>query len=212
MTGCDDTQADLLPFWFENVRRHCALPIVFADFGMGEAARAWCVRRGAFIDVPGSFDHAYLKKPCALVRSPYRRTLWLDPDCEVVADITPVFDLLRHDCAVALDGPGQVDRLQAGVICYRHGSDGFREWARACCRGFARSPVARIHQTGDQALLCWLVDDARKITVDELPREWNHLAAYGMPGAEEPARIIHHAGGDCKRALRDRMTSRAITP
>jgi hypothetical protein len=117
MTGCDARQEWLLPWWWRHYRRHNDYPVAFADLGMTPAARAWCAQRGSVVDVgpvaqpfeavqaqagkpvpPGWFA-----KPLAILRSPFRWTLWLDADCEVRGPLAEAFAYADRGLAVTPD-------------------------------------------------------------------------------------------------------------
>ena len=111
----------LIPWWWENYRRFNSHPVVFVDYGMSNEMRAWCQERGGVIDlfVPdvfsagnsllnllildnniegldeGFWSHrtAWLKKPLACLQSPFKRSIWIDLDCEVRGSIAELFEL-----------------------------------------------------------------------------------------------------------------------
>jgi hypothetical protein len=87
-----------------SVRRHCpGLPVVlFSDAGGCQALAGRC-GTGAWLDavIPLADPHRRSKVD-ALARSPFARSLYLDADTRLVADVRDVFVLLdRFDIALA---------------------------------------------------------------------------------------------------------------
>jgi hypothetical protein len=120
----------LIPFWYKALRAHCHLPIAFVDLGMSSEAQAFCRDRGILIDfchpVPDAggkenvdpllalrweqthgsgvwhMRKKWFCKPFIFSLSPFQKTLWLDLDCEVRSDITPLLSLCDDSYPIAL--------------------------------------------------------------------------------------------------------------
>lgn len=120
LTGSDQSQEWLLHWFYSNFRKHNPnCPIAFADFGMSPAAQNWCQERGVLIKAPelhhdpgeqpgfvfqqdrweesnvntspsSNRNYVCFRKPLAIGQSPFARTLWLDLDCQVLGDLTPL--------------------------------------------------------------------------------------------------------------------------
>jgi hypothetical protein len=103
MTGCDAAAEWMLPWWWENYRRTNDYPVAFADLGMSSRARAWCSLRGRVVDVPRGRAGGWFAKPLAILRSPFRWTLWLDLDCQVRANLGEAFAYADRGLAVTVD-------------------------------------------------------------------------------------------------------------
>jgi hypothetical protein len=119
LSGCDRHQEWLLPWWYAHLRKHNPhYPIAFADFGMSSEGRNWCEERGILVDAPivnprqtsalrigenfweqwkpedlslKDQPLVWFAKPLVFAKSPFDRTLWIDLDCEIRADVTPIF-------------------------------------------------------------------------------------------------------------------------
>ena len=125
IVGSDRNQEWLLPWWWMNFRLHNNHPVAFVDFGdMSPSAVSWCQKRGPyfklnpvtnfvaqkeFIDPQKaalwekmhptiwSLRLSWYKKPFALQMSPFKRSLWLDVDCQVRGSIEPLFALCENE-------------------------------------------------------------------------------------------------------------------
>ncbi|WP_068468765.1 hypothetical protein [Candidatus Protochlamydia phocaeensis] len=172
LTGCDQSQEWLLPWWWMNLRLHDGHPVTFIDFGnMSKAALDWCKGRGAVISLEADCSFvagkekinpqlaliwetihthvwqmrsAWFKKPFALLQSPYKRTLWLDLDCQVRGQLDPLFDQCDNEAEVAMKReedifhemdieqglllPGE-QIYNSGVLVYRKGAQILQDWA-----------------------------------------------------------------------------------
>lgn len=220
ITECDAFQEWLLPWWWENYTRENKLPVTFIDFGMSQKARAWCQERGELLSlsqdaenlilrdfVPSekqvAWEKAYsvevwraregwFKKPWACLHSPYEKTVWLDLDCEVLGDITLLYEYLDERCeiALALNSPVEessyVDGVltyNSGVIVYKKDSGLIPAWAELC-----QSEVEKF--MGDQNVLSYLIA-SKDIPVARLHPIYNWPMAYGY---HVGAVIIHWVG------------------
>jgi hypothetical protein len=237
MTGCDARQEWLLPWWWRHYRAHNGYPVAFADLGMTPAARAWCAARGSVVDVPvaqafkpvsaqpGSAQpekaapQGWFAKPLAVLRSPFRWTLWLDLDCEVRGPLAEAFVYADRGLAVTADPyypqengdcphfpPRKMGTVAAfrpslpvlstGVIGVRHGEPAVQTWAAQVFRRLERI-------RDDQAALNEIRDVCRESIV-LMPRRFHHLRLAGEPPAD--ALIVHWTGAEGKRLIRERIS------
>lgn len=172
ITGCTQDQEWLLPWWWMNLRIHETHPVTFVNFGdMSKEALEWCQERGmvATLDVPHNFvtsrEHidpklvslwesthpevwkmrpAWFKKPFALLQSPYKRSLWLDLDCQVRGPLQHLFDICTHnEIAMKVEEEffHELDLARglifsnekiynSGVIAFKHKASAISRWAR----------------------------------------------------------------------------------
>lgn len=128
LVGCDKNQEWLLPWW---LRHFCIdnfdCPIAFADFGMTPKTRSWCKKRGRLLAIHNpliqnpdertsaawkkkysgetqdlwQMRKTWLKKPVAMSKSPFYRTIWLDLDCQVRFHLQPLFSLALSSAKMA---------------------------------------------------------------------------------------------------------------
>ncbi len=200
LTACDRRQEWMLPRWYQEVRKHTDRPVVFGDLGLSSRGRKWCQSRGRVTHIDTeALDTAFFAKAIAILQTGFRRTLWMDCDCLLRADPSPLFAreaelVLARDCPLTENGAS----AQSGVVRADHGSVIARQWAAACQRGFLL-PMSQLGaRFPDQHLLdslCTLNPD-RVTVVDRL---WNWVVVWG--GLEPTAKIWHFAGG-AKELLR----------
>jgi hypothetical protein len=130
IVGSDQTLEWLLPWWWDNYRRHNAFPVTFVNFGLSLEMKKWCQERGELIGL-SIFDleitekeeiepsiacewelnfgknfwqnrGAWFKKPLACLQSPYRRALWIDLDCEIRSSLKEIFSHADHPSGIGL--------------------------------------------------------------------------------------------------------------
>jgi len=117
ITGVSDTVSWILPWWYENLRRHNPdVPVCFFEFPDGpctnardhppgmskEERKAWCSERGQWreLRVPPGVE-GWFAKPFACLATPFETTLWLDLDTEVRKPLAPLFQKVeRHGLVV----------------------------------------------------------------------------------------------------------------
>jgi hypothetical protein len=157
ITGCDALQEWILPWWYDSLRRHSQLPVVFIDMGLSRKGRTWCGERGEIVYPGVRMSFAELHKPIGLIRSSYAESLWLDLDCEVLKPLEDAFDGTNAEIGVARDVHGALDPLQSGVLVVRHGSPAVLEWA-GLCRNWSRLDRRKmlINWNLDQSVLAYL--------------------------------------------------------
>lgn len=224
IVGCDEQQEWILPWWWNHYSTHNHSPVLFVDFGLSTEAAQWCEQRGKVISLPPDlplitpreeigkstierWEAAYgngfwkarpswFKKPFALLQTPFEKTLWLDLDCEVRADISSLFSPTIEEISLAPEPEYVQEHMQAfsirqkeekiynsGVLLYRHDSPTILEWAQAC--------ISRADDFwSDQHLLSRLIFEKQKKII-ELSQLYNWHMAFGP---NEQAHIVHWLG------------------
>ncbi len=214
ITGANNFHEPLLPCWWKCYRQHNDYPVTFIDFGLSESAHQWCSERGEVIklSVPldlfkkREFDNPQLgnrllrkiwfKKPFALLQSPYRRSLWLDVDCEVKGNLSKLFPLAESSSGLALahSSPEKLEKriqkgflkkgeqgFNSGVMTYLHGCKVIQEWA-------SKTVEMEGGYMGDQDILSRVILD-QHYPVTVLPNEYNwRVKPWGI---NEQALILH---------------------
>lgn len=220
IVGCDLFQEWLLPWWWENYRRHNRYPVAFFDFGLSERMKEWCRERGDLIWLHGilvgdreevrpalvheweslygdafwNYREAWFKKPLACLRSPFERSVWLDLDCEVLGSLAFLFQACLPPSGLALAKDQTVATYNSGVIAFQDGCPIIQEWAN---QSIEKADVFR----GDQDLLSHIIAD-KKASICELPSIYNWNVGYG---ANPEAIVCHWLGPAAKNALRNQM-------
>jgi hypothetical protein len=232
LAASDDKLEWLLSWWWTRLRRHSDLPIAFVDLGMSDKGRAFCREKGTLLSLstpllPAKKEHipadraarwetlygvslwnareSRLKKPIALLATPFEETLWLDLDCEVLASLDPLFDYLKEsDFAIASETEaahvqersygelGEEESLfNSGVMVYRHASSLLHDWAR--------DTLQRGDQFwGDQQVLSRLISE-KQIQITQLDPRYNWRMSQGF---NLDAQIIHWVGSWGKEYIR----------
>ena len=223
LVGSDSRQEWLLPWWWENFRKHSSYPVTFVDFGLSQEKKAWCKDRGECIslrspplfvkdreEVESSFvedweshypdtfwtsREAWFKKPLACLLSPYERTLWCDLDCEVVKPLDGLMRACDERVGIALAKDFSSDSIyNSGVIVFQKEHSLIQEWAK---QSIEKNGAFR----GDQDLLSQIIAE-KNIPIRELPPIYNWSVGYGE---KEDVVIYHWLGDAAKSALRNRL-------
>ncbi len=225
IVGANQDFERFLPWWWHQYSFHNAYPVTFVDFGMSERARLWCALRGEvrILNLPENFvapiqavdptllllwkkmykdngwnsRREWFKKPFALLQTPYARTIWIDLDCEVRGDLSPLFSLCDSLGGIAvtpLNQDSQQKLLEchlrlpeeqiysSGVIVYRRHIPPINEWAE-------RSFHENVEFFGDQDILSRVLYE-RKTVVSPLPDSYHDTATNDPKNV-----IIQHWGG-----------------
>lgn len=206
----------MLPWWFARYRRFNAKPVQFVDNGMSRAGVAFCKAHGLHLSLrqrspdmeplPG-----WSAKPAAILSSPFRRTLYMDLDCEVLSNLDHVFALAHDGLHVHRDIPWEkteafksrfgADEIayNSGVVAVSHGHSLVEKWAAA----IALDPRKYF---GDQD---YLTELSRANPIQFLPSEDNNLRLDPYCSA---ASIRHHTGpaGKAKVRAESRPPDRAL--
>ena len=190
----------LLDWWWNNYSRENSYPVAFIDFGMSNEKLKWCSERGQTIEFPftlkttenkeflekakaqyGNEIHAarncWFKKPLALTLTPFKQTIWLDTDCEVLGSLSKLFNY--KGLALAKTGIGS-DEYNSGVVIYEKNSPIIQKWADNAVSNNA-------NYIGDQDLFSHMVFN-EQLKVTDLPFEYNWNISNGI---NENALIIH---------------------
>lgn len=212
LVGCDAAQEWMLPWWWLHYRLHNRHPVTFIDFGMSQAGKKWCQAKGHCIPLDIEQQHvaknekvdpltallwdsyylgrdfwpgreAWFKKPLALQKTPYERTIWIDLDCQIRSDLSPLFAACRNPAGLAIvrdRDPEEENReldygltypdevtYNGGLIVFEKGSTVIEE--------FARMSMTCSHEfLGDQSILSRILY-LKKLPFTELPRRYNAL-------------------------------------
>ncbi len=201
----------LIPWFFERLRAVCQLPLAIVDMGMTRGALDYCKDKGELITL--EIDHlphfdiqasGWYKKPFALLKTPFQKTLWLDCDCEVVRPIDLLFDF-EEEMRLAPDtenshkkelGLGTIKPEEvlynSGVILFNKGSPLVEDWVRAVSD----------QQTAffsDQHVLSRLIQSG-DYSIGRLQDDYNWRMSQGF---NIHAAIIHWAGSWGKEYIRN---------
>ena len=83
LTGCDYKHEWILPWFFENYRKHNNTPLIFADFGVKNKD---IIKDNvhAIINLKNLKEKGWFKKPKAMLNCPSEKTVCLYTDFQVL--------------------------------------------------------------------------------------------------------------------------------
>jgi len=220
IVGCDEKQEWLLSWWWNHYSAHNTYPVTFFDFGLTPAQKKWCKERGRLLSLtesdfikerdeirstlvnawekryPDKFwesRKAWFKKPMACLQSPYRKTIWVDLDCEIVKSLTPLFhasDPAKIGLAKDRTAPAPLYSIyNSGVIVFPSHHPLLLEWAR---QAMEKNHLFR----GDQDLLSAIVSK-NPDCIYELDPIFNWSIASG----QHQDIAVYHWMGDAAKAI-----------
>ena len=199
LVGCNTEQEWLLPWWYENYRKHNERPVAFADFGMSAQARAWCEERGEFVRWPHAvIANPYYGKVLAMLSSPFGKTLWMDLDIEVRGTLDEWFadaDAERVRVGTDPQSPWRYNAnpINSGLLLVPHGVTAIQEWMEL---------LFKTGQSEDQSILnrIWAEHPEHFCL---MPPWCNWLRLMGAP--PENAVAVHWTGPPGKSEIKRQM-------
>ncbi len=146
LVAADENIEWLLPWWWSRYRVHNDFPVAFVDLGLSHFGKTFCQKRGDLISVKLEKDiaslHSWFKKPFAFLQTPFKRTLWLDLDCEVLKPLHSLFDA-EEGLFLAKETEAQIQKnrssqnihedemlYNSGVVLYSCGDPLIAKWAQ----------------------------------------------------------------------------------
>lgn len=216
IVGADMTQEWLLPWWWKNYKRFNAYPVTFVDLGMSLEMKTWCKEHGQYLPLfiadifvadkeqveterineweqgHGKIfwpsRNAWFKKPSACLQTPYKRSIWIDLDCEIRGSVNELFELADHPSGIAMAREvHEIDSTQvlynSGVIAFKHGIPLFEKWAEYA---FDRNHLF----SGDQNALSQRINE-ENLTIGEVPLIYN----WSRCSPDNPDAVILHWHG-----------------
>ena len=207
MTGSDTNTEWMLPWMLDNYQKHNTIPITVVDFGMSDKmlnhleTRVHSIGR---LETPRNVP-TWLYKPGAMLNSPYRETCWLDTDCEVLGDISGIFDnLLPEKLHMVVDKPwtkrGNSEMYNSGVVAFKGKPQILKAWAQRCYDRPSR---------GDQETLHEMLDPLQKaVNIVDLSHSYNVLRLDHIDRTAPKKILINHwTGNKGKEKIRSMMNN-----
>ena len=192
-----------LPWFFENYKKHNDTPLIFADFGVidRDAIRPHV---HAILDLTNVQERGWFKKPKAMYHAPARKLVWLDTDCQVLEDLSPIFGLLQ---------PDQLNMVEDRPWAKRRGGVQFNSGVvgivgKPLILGMWMNWIQDSEEVGDQETLTANLNPITQIKyINPLPNSYNWLRLQ-IENDNEPAlnaRIIHWTGQKGNDRIRSMM-------
>jgi len=206
LTGCDENNAWMLPWFVENYKQHNSTPLVFANFGVSQSTLKYIKKHfHAIIDMSKTKERGWFKKPRAMLYSPSIKTVWLDTDCQICDNIESVFDLLKpNKLAMVEDKPWTKRRQEiwhnSGVVGIIDKPIILHQW----CQEVHDNPTV-----GDQEVLHSMLNPITKLShIEDLPNEYNVLRLQvELDGYKGKKKIVHWTGAKGKDKIRSMMNA-----
>lgn len=216
VTGCDSHTEWMLPWFIENYKKRNTLPIVFVDFGVTPMMLEWCkIHFYDVVTLPSihSFGCRWFLKPEAILSIDGVNKVWLDTDCEVLGNLSNIFDLLqRNKLNMIPDGPWTRRSFQkwhnSGVVGVINNPEILHIWGNEC--RINNTPFGPTHR-GDQEVLHHMIQKSdrigiREIYINDLPLEYNTLRLDVLDKTAPPnPLIVHWTGAKGKDEIRRKM-------
>jgi len=209
LTGCNAKTEWQLDWFMDNYLQKNSTPIVLCDFGMTVQTRNRI--KGLFsgiMDLTENKLDGWFKKPIAIFNSPAKKTLWLDTDCEVKANLKPLFNMIvPNKLNMVEDKPWSTRRGEiwhnSGVV----GVMGKPQILHSWCNAVTQNP-----EVGDQEVLHSLLNPITRLThINDLPFEWNVMRlATDHDDYKGPIKIQHHTGAKGKDKIKGLMKIKEV--
>jgi hypothetical protein len=204
MVALDAGMEWLLDWWWNNYSKHNKYPVCFVDYGMSPAGRAWCAKHSPYrmeFNPPPVLNHIWFRKPSAILKSPFERTVYVEPDCEIKGNIWPIFEMAEKGLALTVDPYNPWSKeymnppLATGVIGVKHGNPLVPAWAEAIVRGGAENTYR-----SDQEALNDVLGRVGTNGVWIMPKPFQWLRLDGPDNGQ--ALIYHWTGPTGKDAIK----------
>jgi len=203
LTGCDESHEWMLPWFFKNYKKHCNKPLIFSDFGLSNLGRA-IVRKNvhAVMNLGEIEEYNWFRKPLSMWKSPSKKTVWIDLDCEIKENIDDIFDLLEpNKLAMVEDKPWTKRRghkwHNSGVVGFIDKPIILSQWCGAVRKYYKE-------EKGDQEVLDRILTPITKISlIKDLPNEYNVMRLQTeLDGYNGKIKIMHWTGEKGKDKIR----------
>lgn len=206
LTGVDAKQEWMLPWFFENYKKHNKLPVIVADFGMSPQGLELAKRHAKdVIDLKAEREKGWFLKPKAMLKCPAKQKVWIDIDCEVRGDISGIFkELEPNKLAMVQDHPWTKRRGElwhnSGVVGIINNPPILTAWIDG---------INRHKAVGDQEVLHAMLNPITKITyIKDLPHKYNVLRLDVLDeNVPKNALVVHWTGSKGKDEIRRQMNA-----
>lgn len=208
VTGCDKNTEWQLPFFIEHYTAHNTTPVCVADFGMSpEMIHFLRDKNIPLLLDDGIYGKGWFAKPrtMQLASRLADKWCWIDTDCQVLGDISSIFDFIEpNKLAMVEDKPWSARRGEkwhnSGVVAGEGIPSILWKWTE---------DVTNNPQVGDQEVLHTLIREGlnRMIHITDLPNKYNWLRLQVVDGDDDPKKLVmHHTGPKGNNEIRKLMT------
>ena len=205
ITGVDHSHEDLLEWWLKNVYKHhnYNVEVGVMDFGMSPALR------GRLEDnYPATFSRPFngtkarkigwFYKVQAVMDCPSKSVCWLDVDCEILTDISDVYNLVPPGMIGLTRDIVRGNWWATGVIVVNDRPSLLETWDKRLNAGDGIR--------GDQEALYELIGKNPHEQIQELPQDYQWLRIQLVRGQDNPnKKIVHWTGPHGKEIIRKKI-------
>lgn len=193
LTGCDKKTEWQLPWFFKNYKEHNNIPVVVANFGMSAEMLEYAKSEAdQIIDLSNLSEQGWFKKPKAMLSCPSSQTCWIDTDCQVLGDISGIFNHIEKEKLSMVKDHPWIERRQelwhnSGIVAFEGQPQILKSWAQQ---------VAANPTVGDQEVLHSMLNPITKISyIKDLPHKYNVLRIDLLDNRKpDDAVVIHWTG------------------
>ena len=202
ITGCDANTEWMLPWFLKHYLKHNDTPIVFADFGVSDATRAWIMQVSEFSDyipMEKQRTNGWFLKPAAMLNYRVTELCWLDTDIHVLGDLSGVWNHVGHNkLGMVQDHPWSLRRKEtwhnSGVVAIKGKPEILRKWAIECQKNEREAALGM----GDQEILHDMIGNdplSRLSFIDDIPNIYNWLRIQLIDGQDNADKLAMHWTG-----------------
>ena len=192
LTGVDSNHEDLLDWWIKTAKKYVKNETIGVwDFGMTPMTRSIIEHNhpDIWLSIPleKHKTSGWFYKLHAVIEAPEKRVAWLDVDCEILTDISDVFDLVKPDTIGLTRDRVRGDWWATGVIVVNDRPNLLYEWNNRLKKGD--------DIRGDQEALLDMIDKNTHPQITELPQEYQWLRISLNQGKDSAdKKVIHWTG------------------
>ena len=134
------------------------------------------------------FRSAFFKKPVACLKSPFKKTYWIDIDCKIEGDLSPLFNLLSFGIELVVQPISTKDNkilFSSGVIGFTQNANILSHWNKLASKYSHLFP-------GDQEPLSLAISTYTPLLM-HLPEIYNW--SYLYPKRKDTVITHYHGNG-----------------
>ena len=192
LTGVDTNHEYLIEWWLNNAIKHNPNENIGVwDLGMSPAKRQAIETKypNVWLSIPlkKNITSGWFYKLHAVIEAPEKRVAWLDVDCEILTDISDVFDLVKPNTIGLTRDWVRGEWWATGVIVVNDRPDLLYEWNNRLNKGD--------DIRGDQEALEDMIAQNTHPQITELPQEYQWLRISLNQGKDSAdKKVIHWTG------------------
>ena len=192
LTGVDNNHEDLLDWWIKNAKKYLKNETIGVwDFGMTPMTRSIIEHNhpDIWLSIPleKHKTSGWFYKLHAIIDAPEKRVAWLDVDCEILTDISDVFNLVKPETIGLTRDWVRGNWWATGVIVVNDRPNLLYEWNNRLNKGD--------DIRGDQEALEDMISNNTHPHITELPQEYQWLRISLNQGKDSPTKkVIHWTG------------------